>query len=120
MVRATFRLSSNPQVTGYTTWGERRDLNPRHPGPQPGALPTELRPPSSPGRTAGPQQDARCPGGHRAAEDEYSRLRRPACDVLAAPAEPARSTAPRSPARWRSPGRAAVRTGPPGNTGAPA
>src|ERR1039458_4605996 len=25
--------------------GERRDLNPRPPGPQPGALPTELRPP---------------------------------------------------------------------------
>src|SRR6266496_1347780 len=75
-------------LTLVITWGERRDLNPRHPGPQPGALPTELRPPSSPGRTAGPQQDARCPGGHRAAEDKYSRLRRPACDVLAAPAEP--------------------------------
>jgi adenylate cyclase len=27
--------------------GERRDLNPRPPGPQPGALPTELRPPGS-------------------------------------------------------------------------
>ena len=26
-------------------WGERRGLNPRHPGPQPGALPAELRPP---------------------------------------------------------------------------
>src|SRR5689334_6494306 len=91
MVRATFRLSSNPQVTGYTTWGERRDLNPRHPGPQPGALPTELRPPSSPGHTAGPQQDARCPEGHRAAEDEYSGLRRPALHVPAAPAEPAES-----------------------------
>src|SRR5690606_40409173 len=25
--------------------GDRRDLNPRLPGPQPGALPTELRPP---------------------------------------------------------------------------
>lgn len=25
--------------------GDRRDSNPRHPGPQPGALPTELRPP---------------------------------------------------------------------------
>src|SRR5438874_13832574 len=25
-------------------WGDRRGLNPRHPGPQPGALPTELRP----------------------------------------------------------------------------
>src|SRR5664280_2463044 len=30
--------------------GERRDSNPRPPGPQPGALPTELRPP----------RDARC------------------------------------------------------------
>jgi hypothetical protein len=28
--------------------GERRDSNPRPPGPQPGALPTELRPPSAP------------------------------------------------------------------------
>ncbi len=28
-----------------THWGGRWDLNPRHPGPQPGALPTELRPP---------------------------------------------------------------------------
>lgn len=27
-------------------WGERRGLNPRPPEPQPGALPTELRPPS--------------------------------------------------------------------------
>lgn len=26
-------------------WGERRGLNPRHPEPQSGALPTELRPP---------------------------------------------------------------------------
>ena len=26
-------------------WGERRGSNPRHPGPQPGALPAELRPP---------------------------------------------------------------------------
>jgi hypothetical protein len=47
----------------WKPWGERRDLNPRHPGPQPGALPTELRPPSLPKR----QQDARCPEGHRAA-----------------------------------------------------
>src|SRR4051812_3475218 len=29
--------------------GERRDSNPRPPGPQPGALPTELRPPGNPG-----------------------------------------------------------------------
>src|SRR5262245_13068203 len=26
-------------------WGERWESNPRHPGPQPGALPIELRPP---------------------------------------------------------------------------
>ena len=32
----------NPQ---QKNWGERRGLNPRPPGPQPGALPTELRPP---------------------------------------------------------------------------
>ena len=30
-------------------WGERRDLNPRPPGPQPGALPTELLPPRNRG-----------------------------------------------------------------------
>ena len=29
----------------FNNWGERRGLNPRPPGPQPGALPTELRPP---------------------------------------------------------------------------
>ena len=29
-------------------WGEQRDSNPRHPRPQPGALPTELCPPSRP------------------------------------------------------------------------
>src|SRR5258708_27265072 len=32
--------------------GDRRDSNPRHPGPQPGALPTELRPPSNLDRPA--------------------------------------------------------------------
>src|SRR5207247_9999471 len=29
----------------YPAMGDRRDSNPRRPGPQPGALPTELRPP---------------------------------------------------------------------------
>ena len=29
----------------YATWGGRRDSNPRQPGSQPGALPTELQPP---------------------------------------------------------------------------
>src|SRR5919108_5712663 len=33
--------------------GERRDSNPRPPGPQPGALPTELRPPRRAGRPIG-------------------------------------------------------------------
>ena len=37
-VRKAFGLLPNPQVTGYTQWGERGDSNPRHPGPQPGAL----------------------------------------------------------------------------------
>jgi hypothetical protein len=31
-------IPSNPQVTNYIRWGERGDSNPRHPGPQPGAL----------------------------------------------------------------------------------
>src|SRR5262249_40869332 len=39
-------------LTRPNMWGERWDFNPRHPGPQPGALPTELRPPSSPGAQA--------------------------------------------------------------------
>ncbi len=34
----------SPKYRGKT-WGERRGSNPRHPGPQPGALPAELRPP---------------------------------------------------------------------------
>ena len=29
----------------FIKWGDRRDLNPRQPEPQSGALPTELRPP---------------------------------------------------------------------------
>lgn len=29
----------------HGTWGERWGSNPRHSGPQPDALPTELRPP---------------------------------------------------------------------------
>src|ERR1700722_18448423 len=35
-------------------WGEQRDSNPWHPGPQPGALPAELCPPSK-GRDVIPQ-----------------------------------------------------------------
>ena len=41
------KLQRRPTSTVSTiqNWGERRGLNPRPPGPQPGALPTELRPP---------------------------------------------------------------------------
>src|SRR5580658_2501530 len=49
-------------------WGGRRDSNPRQPGSQPGALPTELRPPSVPPRAAG------VPGRTRTCDP---RLRRP-------------------------------------------
>ena len=37
--------AGSPDLRGFEE-GERRDSNPRHPGPQPGALPAELRPPS--------------------------------------------------------------------------
>ena len=41
------KLQRRPKATvsRMQNWGERRGLNPRPPGPQPGALPTELRPP---------------------------------------------------------------------------
>ena len=41
------RQRANPRhpLLLASTWGERRGSNPRHPGPQPGALPIELRPP---------------------------------------------------------------------------
>ena len=38
------RTPESPRQQGFRE-GERRDSNPRPPGPQPGALPTELRPP---------------------------------------------------------------------------
>src|SRR4051794_15808929 len=38
--------TKKPRQSGAFLRGERRDLNPRPPGPQPGALPAELRPPS--------------------------------------------------------------------------
>ena len=41
-VRRSIQLSYGRMKGG---WGEWRDLNPRQPGPQPGALPTELHPP---------------------------------------------------------------------------
>ena len=40
--------TANKTVSMIENWGERRGLNPRPPGPQPGALPTELRPPCNP------------------------------------------------------------------------
>ena len=44
--------------------GERRDSNPRPPGPQPGALPTELRPPRLPaGPPRGRAERSECRGG---------------------------------------------------------
>ena len=49
-------------------WGGRWDSNPRRPGSQPGALPTELRPPSVPHLAAG------VPGRTRTCDP---RLRRP-------------------------------------------
>src|SRR5881227_1274937 len=40
------KFTGNWQLTtGNSSQGDRRDSNPRRPGPQPGALPTELRPP---------------------------------------------------------------------------
>jgi hypothetical protein len=42
--------TSRALLTAATHWGGRWDLNPRHPGPQPGALPTELRPPWPPSK----------------------------------------------------------------------
>jgi hypothetical protein len=41
----------------FENWGGRWDSNPRQPGSQPGALPTELRPPS------GPRARLACPAG---------------------------------------------------------
>ena len=43
----------SPGVRVRTIRGERRDLNPRPPGPQPGALPAELRPPCGPESSSG-------------------------------------------------------------------
>src|SRR4051812_17979646 len=45
-LRLTSVLKRKTQPQRGFTRGERRDLNPRPPGPQPGALPAELRPPS--------------------------------------------------------------------------
>jgi hypothetical protein len=38
-------LGNSQPAGGEKTWGERRGSNPRHLGPQPSALPAELRPP---------------------------------------------------------------------------
>ena len=39
------KIGHFPRLKWQRIWGEWRDLNPRPPGPQPGALPTELHPP---------------------------------------------------------------------------
>ena len=56
--------------------GERRDSNPRPPGPQPGALPTELRPPSCPNLPA------------------FCRGAVASCDTRRVPFDPANALAP--------------------------
>ena len=43
---AARRPGRKPEGKGGS-WGDQRDSNPRHPRPQPGALPTELWPPSA-------------------------------------------------------------------------
>ena len=44
--RATgLRYGPTREKFSLQQWGDRRDLNPRQPEPQSGALPTELRPP---------------------------------------------------------------------------
>src|SRR5436309_2468861 len=44
MIADGFRIT-RVRRSGGTDWGDRGDLNPQPPGPQPGALPVELRPP---------------------------------------------------------------------------
>src|SRR5258706_1269908 len=60
--------------------GDRRDSNPRHPGPQPGALPTELRPPSK--QSIAPIQE-------RCESHFYPLTERCQCRTIAAPSSAA-------------------------------
>ncbi len=70
------RRCARPGAIPMRLRGERRDLNPRPPGPQPGALPTELRPPrgeQSSGR--GPAEPIGASGGDALAATRSSRSR---------------------------------------------
>ncbi len=67
-VRANRRRGRNRRSGAGEKKGERGDSNPRPPGPQPGALPTELRPPgaiqsSAPRRAGARLELARCRPG---------------------------------------------------------
>ena len=84
-------------------WGGRGDLNPRHPGPQPGALPTELRPPSPhgpeggirsiPGITHRAELDSRSsPGSSALAGTEAPTVSRPAISRAVAVSGPGGGT----------------------------
>src|SRR5215207_5550271 len=86
-----------PRRSGAFNEGERRDLNPRPPGPQPGALPAELRSPRALQCTGGSLLvEAGGPGGPapaRAAPARPGRIdlrvREIAGPARAAPARPA-------------------------------
>lgn len=54
---ASRTCADRPDRAGMGGWGEQRDSNPWHPGPQPGALPAELCPPWR-GRALGPPAEA--------------------------------------------------------------
>ena len=63
------RNEETPRYAGLLNEGERRDSNPRPPGPQPGALPTELRPPRTGSSVDG------CPRGNCAGVGQSSSRR---------------------------------------------
>jgi hypothetical protein len=58
VTRRTYVFVSSARDWSGEGWGERRDSNPRQPGSQPGALPTELRPPAI--RLSPPPQPLGC------------------------------------------------------------
>src|SRR3954452_24992573 len=70
-------VALSTELRGRTTRGGGRDLNPRPPGPQPGALPTELPPPRSSKDSfdsAGRQEhEQHRPERHRQAEEPHRR-----------------------------------------------
>ncbi len=96
-------LTTGPACSCLTPqWGDRRDSNPRPPGPQPGALPAELRPPLPRTRDCSPM-----------APDNHSRIPGPPVERVPARhgdvplAGDGRQRGPRPTARrrWPSPGR---------------